>query len=118
MLEDKDAEMGGDRSRCICGKIDICSKIRTLLPHQGAAQRQKKNLGELKKFLMDERVSLASKICIGKGEMKTVFRTVLEEIPNGTEVISDQLDSLQEKNFPSDVCLNPSEHWKWKTVRT
>ena len=41
-------------------------------------------------------MSLATKICIGKGELKTVFRTVLEEIPNGTEVIRDQLDGLKE----------------------
>ena len=63
---------------------------------------QKENLEELKKFLTEEDVSLASKICIGKKELKTVFRTVLEEFPNGTEVISDQLDGLKE-DTPGDL---------------
>ena len=52
--------------------------------------------GKSQIFLTEERLSLATKICIGKGELKTVFRTVLEEIPNGTEVIRDQLDGLKE----------------------
>ena len=93
MLEDP--EMGGGFP-CICGKIAICSKIRRLLPHQGTAQKQKESLEDLKIFLTEERLSLATKICIGKGELKTVFRIVLEEIPNGTEVIRDQLDGLKE----------------------
>ena len=78
-----------------CKKTEICSKIRSLLPNQGTTRQQKENLEELKKFLTEEDVSLATKICIGKEELKTVFRTVLEELPNGTEVISDQLDGLK-----------------------
>ena len=78
----------------IVKKTDICNKIRRLLPHQGTIQRQKENLEDLKKFLTEGGVSLATKICIGKGELKTVFRTVLEEFPNGTEVINGQLDGL------------------------
>ena len=74
----------GEGPPCDCEKTDICNKIRRLLPHQGTIQRQKENLEDLKKFLMEGGVSLATKICIGKGELKTVFRTVLEEFPNGT----------------------------------
>ena len=91
----KDAEMGGGLP-CICGKIAICSKLTRLLPDQGRTQKQKENLEELKKFLTEECLSLATKICIGKGELRTVFRTVLEEMPSGTEVIRDQLDRLKE----------------------
>ena len=83
---------------CVCENIAICSRMRTLLPRQGETQQQNKNLEDLKNCLTEEHVSLASKICIGKGELKTVFRTVLEELPNGTEVIVDQLDGLKEAN--------------------
>ena len=91
MLEDP--EVGGELP---CENDAICSEIRRLLPQQVRSQQQKENLAELKNFLTEERVSLASKICIGKGELKTVFRIVLEEIPNGTEVIRNQLDGLKE----------------------
>ena len=94
MLEDPETE--GELPSCICEDDAICSEIRRLLPQQVRSQQQKENLAELKNFLTEERVSLASKVCIGKRELKTVFRTVLEEIPNGTEVISDQLDGLKE----------------------
>ena len=108
----EDPEMGGGLSSCICENTEntentaICSEIRRLLPHQGTTQQQlKANLAELKKFLTEERVSLASKICIGKGELKTVFRIVLEEIPNATEVIREQLDGLKE-NLSSSIQVN------------
>ena len=63
-------------------------------------QREGLNISE------EEGVSLASKICIGKGELKTVFRTVLEELPNGTEVIVDQLDGLAEANTSATIQVN------------
>ena len=86
----------GEEPPCVCEKTDTCNKIRGLLPHQGTTQRQKENFEELKQILTEGGVSLATKICIGKGELKTVFRTVLEEFPNGTEVINGQLDGLKE----------------------
>ena len=93
----EDSEQGGG-NLCICEKASICSRIRTLLLRQGTTQQQNENIEELKNYLTEMGVSLASKICLGKGELKTVFRTVLEELPNGTEVISDQLNGLKEAN--------------------
>ena len=84
----------GDGPPCDCEKTDTCNKIRRLLPHQGTTQRQKENFEELKQILTEGGVSLATKICIGKGELKTVFRTVLEEFPNGTEVISGHKQNM------------------------
>ena len=93
----EDPEQGGGMP-CICENTDICRKIRNLLPQQESTQQQKENLEKLRNFLREDCVSLASKICIGKGKLKTVFRTILEEVPNATEVIVDQLNGLKESN--------------------
>ena len=65
-------------------------------------------------MLTEEGVSLATKICIRKEELKTVFRTVLEEFPNGTEVINDQLDGLKEVDTDAYlifVIFSPHTHF-------
>ena len=77
--------------RRFCGFI---SKICKAKPSE--RQEISKKLSD---FLTQDQVSLAEKFCPFSGtKPKTVLMTILEEIPNGCDIIKDQLNNLKELN--------------------
>ena len=85
---------------CICKQTNLtCSMFHTLISKICDAKRSEmqEKLKELSDFLSKEQISLAAMFCPYSGETpKTVLMTILEEVPNGCNIIKDQLDNLKE----------------------
>ena len=87
---------------CKCKQSSLtCSMFHNIISEIRNAKRseiQKKST-EFSDFLTKEQVSLAALFCPcphSGTKPKTVLMTVLEEVPNGCDIIKDQLDNLKE----------------------
>ena len=87
-----------DDSKCqaTCQVPEHCEVGRRLLDKIRKAttyEEQKKNREELVTVLDDNSFSLTTKFCYNGSS--TIIKAVLEEVPDGVEIIADQLDKVK-----------------------
>ena len=86
---------------CNCVKWFTCSRFCKFISDICKAKPSVRK-GISKKFcdfLTQDKVSLAEKFCPNSGtKPKTVLMTILEEVPNGCDIINNQLNNLKEVN--------------------
>ena len=91
---------------CKCEKWFTCSRFCKFISEICKAKRSDRQeiSKKLTDFLTKEQVSLAAKFCPYSGtKPKTVLMTVLEEVPNGCDIIKDQLNNLKEFDEENEV---------------
>ena len=93
---------------CKCQNSLTCSKFCNFISNICKAPRseRKELLKKFSEFLAEENISLAAKFCPHRcngTKPKTVLMTVLEEVPNGCEIIEEQLNNLKEYDEEKEV---------------
>ena len=89
-------------SRCLltCQVQEHCEMVRNLLSDIREAQaykEQKKAREEMVKVMDENKLSLATKFCYNGGT--TIIKAVLEEVPDGVEIVADQLNKVKQVNM-------------------
>ena len=104
---------GEDNGKCKknCNTETQCGLFRKCMNGiiKARTRSDKSNMKrDLTQFLTSENICLVMKPCYNSNQ-KTILRIILEEVPNGNEIIHEQLEGLREfdeENIPESIIVN------------
>ena len=88
-----------EATRCTCEKKEACRLFSEFLRsiQSKNSENRFENENKIREILKKDDISLATRFCCSKRE--SILKTLLEEVPEGCDIVRGQLDELFSVNF-------------------